>query len=202
MKIIVCNRCQKETEIEDKSKRKVCLICKKQICSENVKRSRYNENEQQKQKRLERVKNYNAVYCKDWYKKNKDRLKQYNLQQSRKYLSNPKNRLAHNIRAHINWAVKYQEVKKQDHTMKLIGCSKSQLIKHLESQFLPGMNWNNYGEWHIDHIIPLSSFNLLDREVQAKAFHFSNLQPLWKLDNLRKHNRLDYQITTSERLNA
>jgi hypothetical protein len=52
------------------------------------------------------------------------------------------------------------------------------------------MSWANYGEWHIDHKTPLSSFNLQDREQFLKAVHYTNLQPLWALDNLRKNDKL------------
>ena len=53
------------------------------------------------------------------------------------------------------------------------------------------MTWNNHGlyGWHIDHIKPVSKFNLLDLEEQRRAFHYTNLQPLWALDNIRKSNK-------------
>ena len=64
------------------------------------------------------------------------------------------------------------------------------LRNYLEKQFKEGMTWENYGQWHIDHIIPLSSFNLLDEKEVKKAIHYSNLQPLWAIDNLKKGNRI------------
>lgn len=71
---------------------------------------------------------------------------------------------------------------------KLLGCSLSELRQHLEKQFQPGMQWSNYGfyGWHIDHIRPLSKFDLSDPAQQQEAFHFSNLQPLWAKENLEK----------------
>jgi hypothetical protein len=71
----------------------------------------------------------------------------------------------------------------------LLGCSLSDLACHLESKFLPGMSWDNRNEWHVDHIKPLCAFDLSDPEQQAAAFHYSNLQPLWALDNMRKGGR-------------
>jgi hypothetical protein len=71
-------------------------------------------------------------------------------------------------------------------TMKLVGCSIEQLKKHLETQFKPKMTWHNYGKWHIDHIRPCACFNLSKLEEQKKCFHYTNLQPLWAEENLRK----------------
>jgi hypothetical protein len=56
----------------------------------------------------------------------------------------------------------------------------------MESLFLEGMSWDNYGKWHIDHIRPCSSFDLSDTEQQKICFNYKNLQPLWAEDNLRK----------------
>ena len=71
-----------------------------------------------------------------------------------------------------------------------IGCSRDELCDHLESMFAEGMSWDNMGEWHIDHIKPLSSFDVLDESDRAKANNFSNLQPLWAIDNLKKYNKM------------
>jgi hypothetical protein len=71
----------------------------------------------------------------------------------------------------------------------LLGCTRDELRLHLERQWTEGMTWENYGEWHIDHIRPCASFNLLDPEQVVACFHYSNLQPLWARDNQRKHTR-------------
>jgi hypothetical protein len=68
----------------------------------------------------------------------------------------------------------------------LLGCSVSFLKGFLEAKFTEGMTWQNHGEWHIDHIKPCASFNLLDEEEQKKCFHYTNLQPLWAAENLSK----------------
>jgi hypothetical protein len=76
-------------------------------------------------------------------------------------------------------------------TMELIGCTITEIRKHLESKFSPGMTWKNCGRngWHIDHIRPCDSFNLEDPYQQRICFHFSNLQPMWEADNISKGNR-------------
>ncbi len=86
---------------------------------------------------------------------------------------------------------------KKQHTVKsvkfqtLLGCTVSELKIHLEKNFKPGMSWKNHGlnGWHIDHIKPVSKYNLLDPEEQKKCFHYTNLQPLWALENIRKSNK-------------
>ncbi len=68
------------------------------------------------------------------------------------------------------------------------GCSPSHLEQHLESQFTDGMTWDNYGDWHVDHIKPISSFDLSTESERIAANHYTNLQPLWAEDNLKKSN--------------
>lgn len=87
-------------------------------------------------------------------------------------------------------AIRDQLASKSSPTFKLLGCSVEDLMIHLESMFAEGMNWNNYGKWHVDHIRPCVSFNLFDPEEQKRCFHFTNLQPLWALDNYRKGDSL------------
>lgn len=98
-------------------------------------------------------------------------------------------RVQTNLRCRIGKAVKGNL--KEVSTMKLVGCSIKELRSHLERQFLPGMTWSNYGftGWHIDHIKPCADFDLSDPNQQAICFHWSNLQPLWALDNLKKGRR-------------
>jgi hypothetical protein len=75
-------------------------------------------------------------------------------------------------------------------TRQLIGCSPGFLRNHLESLFKPGMTWENYGEWHVDHIVPISWFPFKkDSSLVFVASHWTNLQPLWATENLAKGNR-------------
>ncbi|MCX6865650.1 MAG: hypothetical protein NTV46_05415 [Verrucomicrobia bacterium] len=72
----------------------------------------------------------------------------------------------------------------------LVGCSPEHLIDHLQSQFQIGMTWENYGEWHIDHIRPCNSFDLQCADEQRACFHYTNLQPLWGRENILKGDKL------------
>jgi len=73
----------------------------------------------------------------------------------------------------------------------ICGCSMPNLMAYIESKFLPGMSWDNYGfyGWHVDHETPCARFDLTDPSEAARCFHFSNLRPLWALDNMRKGPR-------------
>ncbi len=70
----------------------------------------------------------------------------------------------------------------------VIGYTLDDLIKHLESQFEDGMSWDNYGKWHIDHIKPVSSFNIesIEDEELKECWSLQNLQPLWARENFKK----------------
>lgn len=79
---------------------------------------------------------------------------------------------------------------KSANSLNLIGCSLDELKVHLEQQFKPGMTWNNQGEWHIDHIIPCSRFDLSNPIHQRICFNYRNLQPLWARNNYKKSDEL------------
>jgi hypothetical protein len=106
------------------------------------------------------------------------------------------------LRCRLYSAVKNDKGHKSASTMKLVGCDILFLKGYLEAQFEPNMSWDNYGEWHIDHILPCASFDLTSPEQQQKCFHYTNLQPLWatteiarkygsdKIGNVEKNNRI------------
>lgn len=77
-----------------------------------------------------------------------------------------------------------QVLKGQSSPSQVVGCSQEALGKHLEAQFSDGMTWDRYGQWEVDHIIPLSAARSLDHLIEL--CHYTNLQPLWKRDNLAK----------------
>lgn len=106
-----------------------------------------------------------------------------------KYKTDINRRLSQAARSRINKALNGSY--KWHGTIESLGCSPDELKKHLEAQFTDGMNWDNYGlkGWHMDHIVPMDSFNLKDKQEYLKACHYTNLQPLWAEDNLSKGNR-------------
>jgi len=133
---------------------------------------------------------------KDWYYLNKDKKKIKNNEwRKNESATNPKFRIAKSLRQRIYGSI----VKgyKSQKTSDLLGCSLEEFIIHLESQFTEGMSWNNYGNpngdhsncWHIDHIKPCSSFDLTEEEEQKLCFHYSNMQPLWGIENIKKGSK-------------
>lgn len=97
------------------------------------------------------------------------------------------------LRGRVFQALKNKR-KKSAKTMELVGCSISFLVNHLESKFLKGMNWDNQGDWHIDHIKPCAKFDLTNEDEQKRCFHYSNLQPLWGVDNMKKGAKINYKV--------
>lgn len=124
-----------------------------------------------------------AAYC----LANKDAvLKRKATYMARRRAEDPCFRLSQVTASRVRLALQRAGQSKKDRTMSLVGCTANELKAHLESLFSPGMSWDNRREWHIDHIIPLAKFDLTDPEQQAAAFHYTNLQPLWARDNIRK----------------
>ncbi len=131
------------------------------------------------------------TYQRDYYIRHRKKLISYGTEWKRKNRKTRIGRLEHNLRGRLRKVIKrcrLGDPTTRLKTIELVGCSKSELIKHLERKFLPGMSWDNYGfhGWHIDHIVPCSAFNFEDPEQQRACFHYTNLQPLWALDNMRK----------------
>lgn len=98
--------------------------------------------------------------------------------------------LRQNLRSRMHYALRAKNLKKSSKTFEAVGCSPIELREYLEGKFLIGMTWDNYGEWHIDHVIPLSSAK--DYEEIIRLSHYTNLQPLWAMDNLKKGAKFDY----------
>lgn len=104
------------------------------------------------------------------------------------------------IRKNLTMRIKHLTKRRDYETFShLIGCTIGEFKTHIESKFQPGMSWDNYGKggWHIDHIRPLSSFNVTKKDQAILANHYTNLQPLWAKDNLskgRKWNGLDEKV--------
>jgi hypothetical protein len=159
-----------------------------QLCSLHykdyrVQRWKLNEVERAKKSGyLERRRIVNIIAVNKWLIDNKDRKSFY----YKNYKSNPLNRLKINLRKRLTEAVKHNH--KSGSAVKDLGCSIAEFKIYIESKFQVGMTWDNWSRdgWHIDHIKPLASFDLTDLDQLKSACHYTNLQPLWAIDNLSK----------------
>lgn len=122
---------------------------------------------------------------KQWYQNNTEHHYQLTKHNWTKHYKNNINfRIAKTLRSRLYVALKNNS--QRSSAIKVLGCSIVELKEHLERQFQDQMSWDNYGQWHIDHVKPLSRFDLSNAEDLKKACHYSNLQPLWAKDNLVK----------------
>jgi hypothetical protein len=96
------------------------------------------------------------------------------------------------IRTRLSNALRLNGQIKHARTLELLGADVSIIRDHLESQFKTGMRWENMGKWHIDHVTPIAAFDITTKAGQMRAFHYTNLQPLWAWENLTKNSRLDH----------
>jgi hypothetical protein len=119
-----------------------------------------------------------------------------------RYHTNINHKLGECLRARGRIAIKSQlkgeNKKKAGSFVRDLGCSIDFLIAYLEAHFNPGMTWGNWGEgpgkWHIDHIVPLAWFDLTNREQFLSACNYTNLQPLWEEENLKKGSKVQWQF--------
>lgn len=150
----------------------------------------YNSNLDHKQKVLKRNIDYRNKNKEEINQQNriygKLNRKKLNKWSKNRYKTNIQHRLSVNLRTRLNKAIKNKW--KTGSSVSDLGCTIEFLINHLESNFQSGMTWKNQGKvWHIDHIIPLFHFNLEDRNEFLKACHYTNLQPMFAKENLKKN---------------
>lgn len=133
----------------------------------------------------------NLAIMKAYKQNNKEKVKEYTRNYSRNRKKTDLNyKLKCALRTRLNEAINREY--KQGSAVADLGCSVKELKEHLEKQFQQDMTWDNWTTdgWHIDHIKPLASFDLTDREQFLKACHYTNLQPLWAKDNISKKDKI------------
>lgn len=166
----------------------------------------------------EKYREYNRAYCAAYYRKQREedidgfratyaanarrwrannpeaakakdaRSRKANAAQKRAYVQRTEIKIARNIRNRVWYAIK--RGCKAGSAVRDLGCSVEGFKAYITGMFLPGMSWDNYGEWHLDHIFPVSSFDLTKRSEFVRACHYSNYQPLWEKDNLSKSTKV------------
>lgn len=150
-----------------------------------------------------RNKEKSAKYSKNYYEKNKEAISAWRkkwvednrdvlLDKAKKYRrvrynSDELFKMKSDIRTRIRSCFKSYGGKEKS-SIEYLGCSIESYKEYLESKFAEGMTWDNYGEWHIDHVIPLASAKT--KTELGALFHYKNTQPLWAEDNLRKRDKI------------
>lgn len=127
-----------------------------------------------------------------WCAKNREKVRAYGRSAGKKRYATSRGKFITVARSRIRAVIKSAGLKMPASASKLIGCDWDTLRKHIESQFTGAMTWANYGKWHVDHVTPISSFDLTDPEQVARCFSWRNMQPLWAFDNLSKGAKLIY----------
>jgi hypothetical protein len=149
-------------------------------------------------------------YFSDWQKDNRDHLNEYhqkwrekNIDKHREYKrkyekhrkdTDPVYKLISNFRTAIYQVLKENNIEKNRHYFDILQYTPEELILHLEKQFTNNMTWENYGEWHVDHKTPISSFNFesIDDDSFMECWSLENLQPMWGKENIVKGSKLIY----------
>lgn len=199
----VCSRCKLDkSDSAFSPKHSYCHDCKKEYMAAYWKthakerkefRKRWRASDRKKnpskhaaatKRRRHKDLNHTNHIAKIWRDANPDKVRGA---QRRHFQTSPTRRLTERLRNRIYQAL--VGLTKSRHSADLLGCSIDELKSWLSGWFQPGMSWENYGQWHIDHRFPCASFNLADPEQQRRCFHYLNLQPLWAKDNLSKGSK-------------
>lgn len=203
----ICTKCKENKGLDSFGKRApskdglnyMCLDCCREKGRENYSNNRlvykkYRQEHKEERKiyleeNKEQFDEYNRNYHKEYRKRKLEELRIYhrNYQKDKR-----KNDIIHKtkdrLRSRLNKAMKSKGWKKNYKFSEYIGCTLEELKKHIESLFGLDMSWENYGEWHLDHKIPLASAKTV--EDLYILCHYTNLQPLWAEDNLKKHDKM------------
>jgi hypothetical protein len=178
----ICSKCKEEKEVcefsKDKSRKDGYDIYCKSCCKQ--KRQSINVNREKHRARQQK-----------YYRNNINTVRVYKTKYENNRLKNdPEYKIAKNMRRRVSLFLQSINITKSNKTFDIVGCSPQQLKEHIQSQFQDNMSWENYGYygWHIDHIIPLSSAKT--EEELYKLCHYTNLQPLWAEDNIKKSNKI------------
>jgi hypothetical protein len=174
----------------------------KDIISQKNKEYRNRPEVKQRRKIIDKLyKEKNKEKLKKYREDNKLKIREYSrIKNNEKSRTNISFRILKNLRSRIRFALKKGQIKKADTTENLLGCTVPEFRTYFTSLFTKDMSWNDFmsGKIHIDHIIPCSKFDLTDEAQQRICFHYTNLQPLWGTDNLRKGTK----IITNIKINA
>lgn len=188
----VCSVCNIEKPLEDFHNKQrgylgkvgLCKLCKKERDRRNWESITQEEKDRRNKMARENYRK-NKMNNPSYKKEDKDsaRIRKMNYRMSSELV-----RMKESIRSRIVKYLKKNGYDKKGKTFEIVGTTPEKLKEHIGQQFEKGMSWSNHGEWHIDHIIPLSSAK--NETELYKLFHYTNLQPLWSFENLSKGSKI------------
>lgn len=194
-----CKECDREKYLKNREQNLLNMREYKKNNSQKIK-DYYVNNQEKYQQYRDSKKDLTKSYMKDYYLNNLENRKKYleetkDIRNSKRNVSEKKRRnddllfkLKIYLRNRVGFYLKKNSYSRKNTTFEIVGCTPQELKLHLEEKFTDGMSWNNQGEWHIDHKIPLSSANT--EEELYKLCHFTNLQPMWAAENLKKGSKI------------
>jgi hypothetical protein len=170
------------------------------VCGEYKTKEHYNKHKYRLHGMNSRCRKCEIKISAQYRELNRDNVrKQQRERHAKRIATDPKYKLAHNIRSRLNKIIKTRSAIKSAQTLKLIGAPIDVVVDHIERQFTEEMSWELFGNYaalgnralSIDHIRPIASFDLTDPEEQKKAFHYTNLQPMFLIDNIKKGSKYE-----------
>jgi hypothetical protein len=196
METKVCNECGLEKNLSEFYKRTDTPSGYRNNC----KKCKLQNNHKWRKENKEKISNIGKI----WREKNKEnireRIKNWGIKNYQRVrdVKNKRRRmrikedhvfhLINKIRCRLRKYLITRNITKRNRTFDIVGCTPDFLKEYLEKQFKDGMSWENKNEWHIDHVIPLSSAT--SEEELYKLCHYTNLQPLWAEENIKKGNKI------------
>ena len=141
----------------------------------------------------EKNKEHLSKYIKEYRENNVDKIRQIKRDYERNRKSrDPLYKLISNFRTAIYQVLKESNVEKNKHYFDILQYTPEQLITHLENKFTDKMSWDNYGDWHVDHKLPITHFNIQEMgdEEFMRCWSLDNLHPMWGFDNIFKSNKI------------
>lgn len=196
-----CHRAGKQTRVDKKNSiledklrliKNGVLTCR--VCGKTKKLSLFPRAALRPQTRYDRCSSCCSAASKNrYYSLTKERRREMGYRYFKNRMKDPIVKLKHVMRNRLSCAMR-RALKCKPYSgsrvIEFIGCTPEELKKYLEAQFTNGMSWDNFGKWEIDHVFPLCKFDITNYEEMRKAWHYTNLRPLWAIENRRKHAKV------------
>jgi hypothetical protein len=185
-----CKECNKKYKNDNKESIKKCWKIYYQTNKEEIKR----KSKEYINTRIPERTEYNRKR----FQEKKEQIYEYN----RKHRNIPTNKLKEALRISLLNILRRNKINKNNKSAKYLGCTLEEYKQHIEQQFKPEMNWVNWGEvWELDHMKPLSKFDMSIEENIFKAFHYTNMQPLFKTTEIAKSFGYEDEIGNRNKYN-